>query len=144
MRNKDLTKKALKMKINALKMLKNSSLKLTKQRVSLVEVLFKKGNYHFTVEDVFNEINKKQKRISLATVYNGLNQFVNLGILKVVKLAGDKVFFDTNRSSHHHFFCKTTGKIEDINSAEIVISKIPKIPQSKRLESVEIIINVSE
>jgi len=144
MRNKDLTKKALKMKINALKMLKNSSLKLTKQRVSLVEVLFKKGNYHFTVEDVFNEINKKQKRISLATVYNGLNQFVNLGILKVVKVAGDKVFFDTNRSSHHHFFCKTTGKIEDINSAEIVISKIPKIPQSKRLESVEIIINVSE
>lgn len=132
------------MKINALKMLKNSSLKLTKQRVSLVEVLFKKGNYHFTVEDVFNEINKKQKRISLATVYNGLNQFVNLGILKVVKVAGDKVFFDTNRSSHHHFFCKTTGKIEDINSAEIVISKIPKIPQSKRLESVEIIINVSE
>ena len=144
MRNKDLTKKALKMKINALKILKNSSLKLTKQRVSLVKVLFEKGNYHFTVEDVFNEINKKQKRISLATVYNGLNQFVNLGILKVVKTAGDKVFFDTNRSSHHHFFCKTTGKIEDINSAEIVISKIPKIPKSKRLESVEIIINVSE
>ena len=74
----------------ALSKLSNSSLKLTRQRQELIEVLFLKGNAHFTAEDVHQIIIEKKKNISLATIYNCLNQFTKAGILKTVKIAYDK------------------------------------------------------
>ena len=36
----------------ALNSLKSSPLKVTKQRVDIIKILFKEGNNHFTAEDV--------------------------------------------------------------------------------------------
>ena len=129
---------------NALKMLEASPLKLTSQRVNLLNVLFKNGNKHFSVEEVYSLVNQEGLKISLATVYNCLNQFTAKGILKMVKTSCDKVYFDTNLTAHHHFFCKTTGKLTDINSKNIKISKLPKIPEGKKLNSVEVVVNISD
>ena len=129
---------------NALKMLEASSLKLTSQRVNLLKILFKNGNKHFSAEEVYNLVDKEGIRISLATIYNCLNQFTAKGILKMVKTSSDKVYFDTNLTDHHHFFCKTTGRLTDIDSKKIKISKFPKIPDGKKLKSVEVIVNISD
>ena len=75
---------------NALKMLEASSLKLTSQRVNLLKILFKNGNKHFSVEEVYNLVDKEGIRISLATIYNCLNQFTAKGILKMVRTSSDK------------------------------------------------------
>ena len=107
----------------ALQMLESSPLKLTSQRVNLVKILFRDGNQHFSAEEVFNKVNSKGLKISLATIYNCLNQFTSHGILKMVKTSNDKVYFDTNLKSHHHFFCKSSGTLTDIDSKNIVISK---------------------
>ena len=80
----------------ALNMLENSPLKLTSQRVSLIKTLFKEGNQHFSAEDVYKKVKNTGVRISLATIYNCLNQFTSHGILKMVKASSDKVYFDTN------------------------------------------------
>ena len=128
----------------ALKMLENSPLKLTSQRVSLIKTLFKEGNQHFSAEDVYNKVKNTGVRISLATIYNCLNQFTTHGILKMVKASSDKVYFDTNLKSHHHFFCKTSGELTDIDAKKVRISKLPKIPQGKRLNSIEVIVNISD
>ena len=61
----------------ALNSLKNSPLKITKQRVDIIKILFKDGNDHFTAEDVHRKIEKLGLNISLATVYNCLNQFTD-------------------------------------------------------------------
>jgi len=128
----------------ALKMLEASPLKLTSQRVNLLKVLFKNGNKHFSAEEVHNLVNKEGIKISLATIYNCLNQFTAKGILKMVKTSSDKLYFDTNLTAHHHFFCKTTGKLIDIDSKKIKISKLPKIPDGKKLKSIEVVVNISD
>jgi len=128
----------------ALDVLKRSPLKLTIQRTRLIEILFKNGDQHFTAEDVYKEVNKYRYKISLATIYNCLNQFTKHEILKSVRLSGDKVYFDTNTERHHHFFCKSTEKLSDIKSSDVKISYLPKIPRGKKLESVEVVVNITD
>ena len=128
---------------NALQMLKNSPLKLTEQRVNLIKLLFKNGACHFTAEEVHKQVNKKKLKISLATIYNSLNQFKENGIIKAVKVSSDKIFFDTNLKEHHHFFCQNSGKLTDIKPNQVKISKLPKLPRGKRFKSVEVVINIT-
>ena len=127
---------------NALEMLKKSPLKLTGQRANMIQILFKNGPSHFTAEEIYNEAKKKKIKISLATIYNCLNQFTCYGIIKSIKVSSDKIYFDTNLMEHHHFFCEKTGKLIDIKTNEVKISRLPKLPKGKTFKSVDVVINI--
>ena len=128
----------------ALKMLETSPLKVTEQRIAMIKLLFKNGSAHFTAEDIYEEVNKKRIKISLATIYNCLNQFKEFGIIKAIKVSSDKIYFDTNLKDHHHFFCVKSSKLIDVETNKVKISRLPKIPRGKRLKSVDVIINISD
>ena len=128
----------------ALKMLEISPLKVTEQRMAMINLLFKNGSAHFTAEDIYEEVNKKKIKISLATIYNCLNQFKECGIIKAIKVSSDKIYFDTNLKEHHHFFCVKSGKLIDVETNKVKITKLPKVPRGKKLKSVDVIINISD
>ena len=128
----------------ALKKLENSPLKVTEQRMAMINLLFKNGSAHFTAEDIYEEVNKKKIKISLATIYNCLNQFKEFGIIKAIKVSSDKIYFDTNLKEHHHFFCVKSAKLIDVETKKVKISKLPKIPEGKKLKSIDVIINISD
>ena len=128
----------------ALKKLENSPLKVTEQRMAMINLLFKNGSAHFTAEDIYEEVNKNKIKISLATIYNCLNQFKEFGIVKAIKVSSDKIYFDTNLKEHYHFFCVKSAKLIDVETKKVKISKLPKIPKGKKLRSIDVIINISD
>ena len=71
-----------------------------------------------------------QGAVSLATVYNTLHQFTEVGLLREVAVEGAKTYFDTNTSNHYHFFCENSGKLMDIETGSIRIEGCPRRPRA--------------
>ena len=79
--------------------LREVGLRPTRQRMALGWILFAKGDRHVTAEMLYEEANHAKVPVSLATVYNTLHQFTEVGLLRQVAIEGSKAYFDTNNSA---------------------------------------------
>ena len=133
-------------KVDILKKLRSSGLRPTKQRVEIAKFLFERDKtFHFTVESLENHLAKKTtSKIALATIYNTVHAFKKAGHLNEVDVRGKKTYFDTNITNHHHFYDNETSELIDIDTSEIVIQKIPKAPNGKKIKNVEVFINLKD
>ena len=125
--------------------LRASGLRPTKQRLTICKILFnRKETFHFTI-DQLKKITEKntKKKISLATLYNTVNAFEKKGYLKEISLKGNQTFFDTNTSSHQHFYDEDTRQLIDIKDENISINNLPKTPNGKKIKEIEITIKVA-
>ena len=129
---------------NFVTFLKRNHLKPTHQRFTLAKLLFDGKNKHFTAEDLHEKVKLKKNKISLATIYNTLHNFVEKKLLKQVSIKDGKTIFCTNMSSHHHFFNSITGKLIDIPRNKIKLKKIPKAPEGLKIDSVDVVINLTK
>ena len=131
-------------KIDILKKLRSSKLRPTKQRVEIAKFLFEREKtFHFTVESLNKLLTKRStSKIALATIYNTVHAFKAAGHLSEVEVRGNKTYFDTNVSNHHHFYDSETSELIDINADDIIIQKIPKAPNGKKIKNVEVFINL--
>ena len=125
--------------------LRVSGLRPTKQRLAISKILFnRRETFHFTIEQLKKVIEKNsKKKISLATLYNTVHAFKKKGYLKEIPLKGNQTFFDTNTSSHHHFYDEDTLQLIDIKDENISINNLPKIPNGKKIKDIEITIKVA-
>src|SRR3546814_15143400 len=73
-------------------------LRPTRQRITLAQLLFGSCDRHITAEQLHAEATAADARVSLATVYNTLHQFVDAGLLREVTAEPGRSWFDTNRS----------------------------------------------
>tara|TARA_B100000768_G_scaffold146698_1_gene139882 strand:+ start:298 stop:717 length:420 start_codon:yes stop_codon:yes gene_type:complete len=127
--------------------LRSSKLRPTKQRIKIAEFLFKREKtFHFTVEKLNKIINKKEnlEKISLATIYNTIDCFKKAGHLKEILTNNNTSYFDTNASTHHHFYDDETNELTDINYNEIELVKVPHAPKGKKIKNVEVIITLQK
>jgi len=127
--------------------LRSSKLRPTKQRIRIAEFLFKREKtFHFTVEKLNKIISKKDnvEKISLATIYNTIDAFKKAGYVKEILTNNNTSYFDTNVSSHHHFYDDETNELTDINYNEIEVAKVPHAPKGKKIKDVEVIISLQK
>ena len=108
--------------------LQSSKLRPTKQRKKIADFLFnREKTFHFTAEELNKIINKKDssEKISLATIYNTIDAFKKAGHLKEILIKDGKNYFDTNTSSHHHFYDDVNNELTDIENNKIELKKFP-------------------
>jgi Fur family iron response transcriptional regulator len=127
----------------ALQRLKRHDLRPTRQRLALVKLLFEKGDRHITADQLHAEADAAGIGVSLATIYNTLNQFTSAGMLRELVQSG-RSYFDTNTSDHHHFFDERTGILIDIPADMIRVESLPAPPAGKKIARVDVVIRLSE
>lgn len=122
--------------------LRGAGMRPTKQRVALGELLFASGDRHVCAEMLHEEAVASNIPVSLATVYNTLNQFRDAGLLREVALVGTRVYYDTNMSDHQHFYVEGSGEVLDIPHDPIKVDCIPLPPEGMEIAGVDVVVRL--
>ncbi len=93
--------------------LKEKGLRLTRQRLAIIDVLVKHGHLHPGAYFIYREANKKRRNLSLSSVYAIINEFSKHGILKTLQFEGVENRCECNLYEHINLICKRCGKIID-------------------------------
>lgn len=123
--------------------LQSAGLRATPKRIAIGGLLFDGGDRHVTADDVSAMARDAGIRVSLATVYNTLNQFVAAGLLKRITLDSDRTYFDTNIHDHHHLFYEEAGELRDIPGETIRVEGLPQAPAGASVRSVDVIVRMN-
>lgn len=92
--------------------LKNSELKITPQRIAVLEALSNLKD-HPTADNIKEYVVKNHPNIAVGTIYKTLETFVEKGLVKKVKTEQDVMRYDAILDKHHHLYCEDTERIED-------------------------------
>jgi Fur family iron response transcriptional regulator len=123
-------------------MLRSVGLRPTRQRMALGWILFGKGDRHLTAEMLYEEASAAKVPVSLATVYNTLHQFTEVGLLRQVAVDGSKSYFDTNASQHHHFFVEDDNVLMDIPDTDVVVGRAPVAPAGYEIARIDVVVRL--
>jgi len=75
--------------------------------------------------------------LGIATVYRALKSLVDGGALKVIEIPGQSPCYEISElAHHHHFHCRSCGKVYDVDGCLAGITKL--CPQGFSVESHEI------
>ena len=96
--------------------LAGEGLKLTNERVALIEEIFS-THYHFEADELLARMKDKKLKISRATVYRTLELLVKSGMVRRVHLGEDHYHYEhvTADSHHDHLICTTCGTVIEFN-----------------------------
>ena len=123
-------------------LLRQAGLRPTRQRLMLGEFLFAKGGRHVTADMIYTEAAAANMPISRATVYNTLNQFTEAGLLRQIGVDGSKSFFDTNPTTHHHFFVDHEDRLLDVPAPGVLIETLPQPLPGYEVSRIDVIVHL--
>jgi Fur family peroxide stress response transcriptional regulator len=104
----------------SMRRLRELGLKLTPQRLAILEVL--EGNTeHPSAEDIYKQLKPRYPSLSLTTVYNTLEVLAGAGELQEIRIRANKRHFDPNPAPHGHFLCRICGAIDDVETGPLEI-----------------------
>ena len=72
-----------------------------------------------------------------------MHAFRKKGYLKEISLKGNKTYFDTNTTNHHHFYDEDTSELIDIKNENVLLSNLPKVPSGKKIKEIDVTIRVA-
>jgi len=96
----------------------DAGLKTTVQRLAILEYL-EQSDEHPSAEMVYNNISKKFPTVTVSTIYNTLEKFVEKNIITKVHTLQGKARYDAKMNKHHHLFDKKSGELVDVFDEEL-------------------------
>jgi len=101
---------------DGLEVLKSKGIRLTPQRYAILAFLYK-TELHVTADEIYKALEKNYPNMSIATVYNNLRVFLEIGLIEELLFGDNSSKFEVKRSQHYHVICNICGKIEDFSSS---------------------------
>lgn len=98
--------------------IKSAGLKATPQRLAVYSAMRKLG--HACVDMVTEEVKETFPTLTIATIYNVLESFVNAGLLVRRFSSNNKMYFDVNVYEHAHMYDAEENSYEDFNDPQLV------------------------
>lgn len=96
-----------------LRKLKEKGLRITPQRLAIIEALAAMRDVHPGAGAVYREAKKIRKNLSLSTTYATLNQLSAQGIIKKLQFDTTEDRYEVNIDEHVNLICDGCGKILD-------------------------------
>ncbi|MCU9595446.1 peroxide-responsive transcriptional repressor PerR [Caldibacillus thermolactis] len=97
---------------DALETLKDSGVRITPQRHAILEYLISSMT-HPTADEIYKALEGRFPNMSVATVYNNLRVFREVGLVKELTYGDASSRFDFVTHEHYHIICEECGKIVD-------------------------------
>ncbi len=99
-------------------LLKQNGLKVTTQRVAILEVLNSRPGKHLTAEEIYDCVKKRYPEIGIATVYRTIQMLSELNLIDKLNLGDGYVRYEISKKGkeetshhHHHLICLDCGNI---------------------------------
>lgn len=99
---------------DAVNQLKQAEVRITPQRHAVLEFLVN-AKSHPTADEIYKALEGKFPNMSVATVYNNLRVFREIGIVKELTYGDSSSRFDYTTTKHYHVICEPCGKIVDFH-----------------------------
>ena len=125
--------------------LKEKGLKVTPQRLAVLDALVE-NNTHPNAESIIKKIRRKHPSISVGTIYNILDVFVEKGIIAKLRTEDNIMRYDPLVKEHHHIYVKDKGDIIDYfddELTELVKKYLSNKNEFSKIEIESIKINIS-
>lgn len=108
--------------------LKDKGLKVTLQRLAIIDALVENYKAHPGAALIYEEARKKARRVSLSTVYATLKEFSENGLIRQLEFDRMENRYDLDLSDHINLVCDRCGKIldYDIPSASLDVREIAR------------------
>lgn len=116
--------------------LKQKNIKPTYHRLKTLEYIVENIGTHPTAEMIYDALKDEIPTISMTTVYNTMNSFLDKGLVTSVIITGTEVRYDYNTSPHHHFQCRKCGKIFNIDVKCSYATGKKKVVNGHKIEKV--------
>jgi len=110
---------------NYITLLKNSDLKATIQRTSILRSIDQAG--HINIDEIYEDVKELYPTLSLATIYKNIILMQQNNVIIEVPMNGQKSKYELKKEDHIHLICQSCGMIQD--------TEIP--PQTQKALSIE-------
>ena len=117
-----------------------AGLRKTPQRFDVLEFLARRP-VHATADEIFDALNKRDPRVSRATVYNCLRDLARTGLVREVPGEGKAARYDANLQRHHHFVCDECGTVEDIEWFDVPASAWRTVVGSRQVRESAVVLH---
>jgi Fur family ferric uptake transcriptional regulator len=100
--------------------LRDNNLKVTKERLMLLEELFN-SNGHLDADSLLFQLRNQGKRVSRATIYRTLDLLVQCGLARKSRLGREHYVYErvTPGKRHDHMVCTGCGQIIEFYDSDL-------------------------